>query len=84
MSGNLSLAARLSRGEPLKMATLFGGTDFLGDALSRGLADVGIPTRTAFINELEAPYLENGLENNPSLKGARSVRGSIAYLHRET
>lgn len=78
------LFERLKQNKPLEKVSLFTGSGFLDNAIDRGFESSGIGIKTVFANELEEKFLCNGLENNPSLRGAKSVQGSIAFLHRES
>lgn len=74
--------SQLESGNPVDIVSLFTGSGFLDMAFKEGMAESGIPTQTVFANELDDRFLSNGLENNPALRGARSVQGSISALHR--
>ncbi|MBL1267701.1 MAG: DNA cytosine methyltransferase [Halomonas sp.] len=59
------LLQSLTKGEPLEIGSIAHGAGVLDHAIHTGLADVGMPSRLAFANELEGAYLEASLANNP-------------------
>lgn len=74
---------QIKNGKPVDVVSLFTGSGFLDMAMKSGLEMSGIKSKTVFANELDERYLENGINNNPALKGAATVQGSISTLHRQ-